>query len=101
MLMFLLEFGVSRKISHELILPLGPFLWRGPELLVKRLSELTIFVRQYDLPDEVYDAGDDLGRGSDLQLNQSGHFQDAQSAHALHASSALRRRRGMQNRSGR
>ena len=53
MLMFLLEFGVSRKISHELILPPGPFLWRGPELLVKWLSELTIFVRQYDLPDEV------------------------------------------------
>jgi hypothetical protein len=51
--MFLSEFGVSSKISRELVLPLGPFVWRGPELLVERLSELTIFVRQYDLPDEV------------------------------------------------
>jgi hypothetical protein len=33
--MFLFEIGVSSEIRYELMLPLGPFLWRGPELPVK------------------------------------------------------------------
>lgn len=53
MLVFLLEFGVSSKISCELVLLLDPFMWRGLELPVERVSEHTMIVRQYRLPNEV------------------------------------------------